>query len=79
MSTLTTLARDVTYPIGLPHDYPTIPSTIAETTPCDYRLASRNGKLLLQGCFKSWSSSGGVSFEWRDLPTVELSNATQSR
>jgi hypothetical protein len=36
-----------------------------------YRLARRNGELVLQGCFQ-WTQGRDYGHEWRDVPTVEL-------
>lgn len=39
--------------------------------PVEYRLASRNGFIMLQGAF-FWKEGDAQGVEWRDLPTVEV-------
>ena len=36
-----------------------------------YRLARRNGELVLQACFQ-WTQGTDYGHEWRDVPTVDL-------
>ena len=36
-----------------------------------YRLARRNGKLVLQACFQ-WTQGTDYGHEWRDIPIVNL-------
>lgn len=50
----------------------TFQGVVSSNTPCDYRLGIRDGKILLQGCFMSWIDGKATTYEWRDLPTVEL-------
>lgn len=73
------MTTKVVYPVTVGYDPAWANTTTAETKPCEYRLGIRDGKLLLQGCFKSWTNSGATFFDWRDLPTVELSNASEPR
>jgi len=47
------------------------PARVEAGVPGAYRLARRNGELVLQGCFY-WRCVQEYGHEWRDVPTVEL-------
>ena len=44
-----------------------IEDSVAKT----YRLARRNGELVLQGCFQ-WKQGNVYGHEWHDIPVVDL-------
>ena len=44
---------------------------IENTAPNDYRLAIKNGQLVLQGKYY-WFELTTQGYEWRDIPTVNL-------
>lgn len=49
---------------------------IESLDPKVYRLAKRNGEMVLQGAYYWSDMQDGMpcgGFEWRDIPTVELS------
>ena len=39
--------------------------------PTSWRLARRNGELILQAC-SCWTQGSEAGFEWNDVPTVDL-------
>ncbi len=39
--------------------------------PTSWRLARRNGELILQACSR-WTQGSEGGFEWNDVPTVDL-------
>lgn len=48
------------------------PMRIENLAPAQYRLAKKNGVLILQGAYH-WSEGFTKNgFEWRDIPTVDL-------
>ena len=47
------------------------PARVEAGLPGAYRLARRNGELVLQGCF-CWTCGREYGHEWRDVPTIEL-------
>jgi hypothetical protein len=58
----------------------TIPADIARYSigaarlthpPTSWRLARRNGELILQAC-SCWTQGSEAGFEWNDVPTVDL-------
>lgn len=44
---------------------------VENSTPRAYRLARRNGELVLQGSF-FWTQGVYYCHEWRDIPIVDL-------
>lgn len=46
---------------------------IESSTPVQYRLARRNGELILQGAYQ-WHDGRGGGLDWRDEKTVDLSS-----
>lgn len=48
-----------------------VAARIESSTPSSYRLARRNGVLVLQGAFQ-WQGGINRGWTWRDIPTVEL-------
>ena len=44
---------------------------IHQTDPAAYRLARRNGELILQGAYR-WQQGSMGGHEWVDIPIVEL-------
>ena len=49
----------------------TAPAKVEDGMAKAYRLARRNGKLVLQGCFQ-WTCGLDYGHEWRDIPVVDL-------
>lgn len=47
------------------------PARVESNDPTAYRLARRNGELILQGAYR-WQQGSMGGFEWRDIPIVEL-------
>lgn len=45
--------------------------TVENNNPVAYRLARRNGELILQGAYQ-WQQGSMGGHEWRDIPIVEL-------
>lgn len=43
--------------------------------PITYRLAKRAGEMVLQGGFQ-WAEGESGGIEWRDMPTVNLDDAS---
>lgn len=60
-STLQTDYAELVSPASVASDYPA----------AAYRLARRNGELILQGAYRSLQTPMG-GHEWRDIPIVEL-------
>lgn len=45
---------------------------VESSVPVQYRLARRNGNLILQGCYQWQQGFDSSGFEWRDIPTLDL-------
>ena len=48
-----------------------VPGKIENTLATSYRLARRNGELVLQGCF-FWREGADGGYDWRDIPIIDL-------
>lgn len=48
-----------------------VPARVEYSDPRAYRIARRNGELILQGAF-SWSEGNSYGHNWRDIPIVDL-------
>lgn len=51
-----------------------VAARVESNDPSSYRLARRNGVLILQGAFQ-WRQGSDGGWTWRDIPTVELEGA----
>jgi len=51
--------------------YTIAPARVESGDPVAYRLARRNGELILQGAYH-WQQGSSGGHEWRDIPIVEL-------
>lgn len=52
------------------------PGLIQNLSPIEYRLAKKNGTLILQGKF-SWQRGSERGCEWKDIPTINLDRRYQ--
>jgi len=44
---------------------------IGSNSPCQFRLARRNGELVLQAGYQ-WHEGNAFGVEWKDIPIVDL-------
>lgn len=52
-------------------NYDHLPLRIGSSLPCGFRLARRNGELILQAGYQ-WQEGNAFGVEWKDIPIVDL-------
>lgn len=52
------------------------PGLVQDLSPIEYRLAKKNGTLILQAKF-SWQRGSEYGYEWKDIPTINLDRPYQ--